>query len=59
MLVGCAMLMVAWLNLFNVDEQPTPILLSFAGLGIALLVGGVAILFRVKKPKDSSMPPAL
>jgi hypothetical protein len=58
LLLGALLLIVAYANLYNVDEQPRSLLAVYALVGVLLLAVGLTLLLRGRR-RSKSVPPAL
>jgi len=57
-LLGALCLLVAFANLYNVDQQPIAILIAYALAGVLLIALGVTVARR-GRGASKSVPPAL
>jgi peptidoglycan/LPS O-acetylase OafA/YrhL len=56
--LGSLLILVAYANLYNIDEQPRSVLVAYALAGVLLIAAGVTLLFRSRR-RSSPRPPAL
>jgi hypothetical protein len=57
LLFGLLLVLVAYANLYNIDEQPRSLLAAYALVGVLLVAVGLVLWFRGPR-RFKSVPPA-